>query len=210
MAGPVGAPVYDERPSEDEHRDIPVVALLFEGGFAAVNVALLTHNYRLDPRPDDAELWMALQGVFALLSLGSMVVTADRAKAPLTGLCAVVLAIALGVGGGFNSARFVYGRSVEIGQNQHVYYESGASKQDAERVGAALRAIGAVKSQKTSAQVKRLDSGRLVVRVIYMDPTSDQELTRYLLQTSLGEPVQLEACDQQFVTKRTFTPPKEK
>ena len=122
----------------------------------------------------------------------------------------VVVAIAMVV---LLLAQLGRGRKVMITDKEEVYYTSGASKEDALKLGQALKDVGYFDTQ-TAKSVQVAKNGQTVVVkfVVNSGAWGNEEtvLAFGVMRTHLGEkifagqPVEVRLCDDHFNTKKTL------
>lgn len=111
---------------------------------------------------------------------------------------------------------FAYGREIDFGNDCSVYYKSGATKEEAQKLGDNLKELGYFGDGPAAVQVAR-DGDTYVFRFVTVDSawnnTEHQKnfaVMSYGIAEEMfpGKEVRIELCDDEFKTKSSFAPEK--
>lgn len=109
---------------------------------------------------------------------------------------------------------FQYGKELKFGNGHSVYYTSGASKEEAQKVGDSLKALGYFGDHPVSVQLAK-DGETYVIRFVTVkEAWNDPEMQKnfavvgyFINEGSFpGKPLRVELCDDHLKTKATVTP----
>lgn len=109
---------------------------------------------------------------------------------------------------------FQYGKELKFGNGHSVYYTSGASKEEAQKFGDSLKALGYFGDHPVSVQLAK-DGDTYVARFVTVkEAWNDPEMQKnfavvgyFINEGSFpGKPLRVELCDDHLNTKATVTP----